>query len=56
MPLSALNGDNVVEESVNMPWYPGATLMKLLNTIDVVPKKMNLRHFVFKYSMLTDLT
>tara|TARA_R110002050_G_scaffold77518_4_gene165469 strand:- start:3716 stop:5119 length:1404 start_codon:yes stop_codon:yes gene_type:complete len=38
VPLSALNGDNVVEESVNMPWYPGATLMKLLNTIDVVPK------------------
>lgn len=35
VPMSALNGDNVVEESNNMPWYPGATLMKLLNTIDV---------------------
>ena len=35
VPLSALNGDNVVEESDNMPWYPGATLMKLLDTIDV---------------------
>jgi len=35
VPLSALNGDNVVEESENMPWYPGATLMKLLNTIKV---------------------
>jgi sulfate adenylyltransferase subunit 1 len=35
VPLSALNGDNVVEESENMPWYPGATLMKLLNTMDV---------------------
>ena len=35
VPLSALNGDNVVEESQHMPWYPGATLMKLLNTIDV---------------------
>ncbi len=35
VPMSALNGDNVVEESANMPWYPGATLMKLLNTIDV---------------------
>ncbi len=33
VPISALNGDNVVEESENMPWYPGATLMKLLNTI-----------------------
>ncbi|GAA0821471.1 sulfate adenylyltransferase subunit CysN [Colwellia sp. D2M02] len=38
VPMSALNGDNVVEESENMPWYPGATLMKLLNTIDVRDK------------------
>ncbi|WP_426358450.1 sulfate adenylyltransferase subunit CysN [Pseudocolwellia sp. HL-MZ19] len=35
VPISALNGDNVVDESVNMPWYPGATMMKLLNTIKV---------------------
>ena len=35
VPLSALKGDNVVEESQNMSWYPGATLMKLLNTIKV---------------------
>ena len=35
VPMSALNGDNVVDESLNMPWYPGATLMKLLNTMDV---------------------
>jgi len=35
VPISALNGDNVVEESPNMPWYPGATMMKLLNTITV---------------------
>jgi sulfate adenylyltransferase subunit 1 len=35
VPMSALNGDNVVEESDNMSWYPGATLMKLLNTMDV---------------------
>ncbi|MEI6895071.1 MAG: sulfate adenylyltransferase subunit CysN [Colwellia sp.] len=38
IPMSALNGDNVVEESENMPWYPGATLMKLLNTMDVKEK------------------
>jgi sulfate adenylyltransferase subunit 1 len=35
VPISALKGDNVVEESEHMPWYPGATLMKLLNTIKV---------------------
>ena len=37
VPISALNGDNVVEESEHMSWYPGATLMKLLNTIKVEP-------------------
>ncbi|WP_448549198.1 sulfate adenylyltransferase subunit CysN [Thalassotalea fusca] len=35
VPISALNGDNVVSESEHMPWYPGATLMKLLNTVRV---------------------
>ena len=35
VPISALHGDNVVEESENMSWYPGATMMKLLNTIQV---------------------
>lgn len=40
VPMSALNGDNVVEESSHMPWYPGATLMKLLNTIDVQEKNL----------------
>ena len=39
VPMSALNGDNVVDESANMPWYPGATLMKLLNTMDVEDKE-----------------
>ena len=35
VPISALKGDNVVNESEAMAWYPGATLMKLLNTINV---------------------
>ena len=35
VPLSALKGDNVVNESQNMLWYPGSTLMKLLNTVSV---------------------
>jgi len=39
VPISALKGDNVVEESQHMPWYPGATLMKLLNTIKVDDKQ-----------------
>ncbi len=35
VPISALKGDNVVNESEYMTWYPGSTLMKLLNTVSV---------------------
>ena len=35
VPISALRGDNVVNQSENMPWYPGATLMKLLDTVSI---------------------
>lgn len=35
MPISALNGDNVVHPSVNMTWFTGPTLLHLLETIDI---------------------
>ena len=35
IPLSALTGDNVVERSVNMPWYQGPTLITLLESLSV---------------------
>ncbi|WP_434997416.1 sulfate adenylyltransferase subunit CysN [Vibrio scophthalmi] len=35
VPISALNGDNVVTPSEAMDWYPGATLMKLLETVKI---------------------
>ncbi len=35
VPLSALNGDNVVNPSENMPWYHGKPMMELLNTIEI---------------------
>ena len=35
VPISALKGDNVVNESKQMTWYPGSTLLKLLNTVSV---------------------
>ncbi|QSX32641.1 sulfate adenylyltransferase subunit CysN [Shewanella avicenniae] len=35
VPISALKGDNVVNESENMPWYPGSPLLKLLNTVTI---------------------
>ncbi len=33
IPISALNGDNVVDPSPNMPWYRGSTLMNFLETV-----------------------
>jgi bifunctional enzyme CysN/CysC len=35
IPLSALNGDNVIERSVNTHWYTGPTLLGFLETVDV---------------------
>jgi sulfate adenylyltransferase subunit 1 len=33
IPISALNGDNVIDASDNTPWYQGQTLMNYLETI-----------------------
>jgi sulfate adenylyltransferase large subunit len=33
IPISALYGDNVVDRSVNMPWYQGPTLLEYLETV-----------------------
>ncbi|WP_245883961.1 sulfate adenylyltransferase subunit CysN [Vibrio albus] len=46
VPISALKGDNVVQPSENMDWYPGATLMKLLETVKVNQDK-DLEHMRF---------
>lgn len=35
IPISALNGDNVVHRSQNMKWYEGVTLMYLLENIHI---------------------
>ena len=35
IPISALNGDNVVEPSTKTPWYQGETLLNLLETLPV---------------------
>ncbi|HLP99442.1 MAG TPA: sulfate adenylyltransferase subunit CysN [Sideroxyarcus sp.] len=35
IPLSALNGDNVVERSPCMDWYIGPTLLELLETVSI---------------------
>lgn len=35
IPISALNGDNVVEPSEHIHWYKGDTLLNLLETIEI---------------------
>ena len=35
IPLSALEGDNVVTKSVNTPWYEGPSLMEYLETVPI---------------------
>ena len=33
IPISALNGDNIVEKSAQFPWYDGPSLLELLETV-----------------------
>ena len=35
IPISALNGDNVVERSANMPWYEGTSLLHHLEEVHI---------------------
>ena len=42
IPISALKGDNIVEESGNMPWYKGKVFLDYLNTVKVVNSALRL--------------
>ncbi|MEN9988091.1 MAG: hypothetical protein RLZZ585_1130 [Bacteroidota bacterium] len=46
IPVSALNGDNIVHRSQNMPWYQGATLLHTLEHISVANE---LNHIDFRF-------
>ncbi|QKF60271.1 sulfate adenylyltransferase subunit CysN [Aliarcobacter lanthieri] len=46
IPISALNGDNVVEKSTKSPWYQGITLMEHLETVQIDSDR-DLTHFRF---------
>ncbi len=46
IPISALQGDNLVEKSVNMPWYNGNTLMNFLESV-YIGSDRNLQDFRF---------
>jgi sulfate adenylyltransferase subunit 1 len=46
VPISALEGDNVVDRSKRMPWYHGPTLLGHLETVPL-PEKDSLQSFRF---------
>ena len=46
IPLSALNGDNVVDPSPHTPWYSGPTLLKHLETVHIA-SDLNLQSLRF---------
>ena len=52
IPMSALNGDNVVEPSANMPWYEGDPLLAHLESLpvreglDTLPLRMPVQYVV----------
>ncbi len=35
IPISALNGDNIVDKSENIPWYTGASLLDILENVEL---------------------
>ncbi|HET8849160.1 MAG TPA: sulfate adenylyltransferase subunit CysN [Marinobacter sp.] len=52
VPISALDGDNVVSRSDNTPWFTGQPLMEILETVEVSRDK-NLEHFRFPVQYVT---
>jgi bifunctional enzyme CysN/CysC len=46
IPISALTGDNVVEPTVNMPWYEGPSLLDHLETLEIArDRNLDARRF-----------
>jgi sulfate adenylyltransferase subunit 1 len=35
IPISAINGDNIVDKSANFPWYEGESLLQILENVEV---------------------
>jgi sulfate adenylyltransferase subunit 1 len=50
IPISALQGDMVVQRGSNLPWYNGATVMETLETIEV--EQQDARHLRFPVQLV----
>ena len=40
MPISGVKGDNIVDQSINTPWYSGPTLMQHLETVEIDEQRL----------------
>ena len=57
VPVSALEGDNIVDRSPNMPWYFGPTLLEHLETVPIQPlSSVNSIRFPIQYVVRPDAT
>ncbi|MDO4880957.1 MAG: GTP-binding protein [Capnocytophaga sp.] len=45
IPISALNGDNIVDSSEKITWYNGSTLLNLLETIEIQKNDKDYKRF-----------
>ncbi len=52
IPISALNGDNVVDRSEHMPWYQGTSLMNFLESV-YIGSDRNLEDFRFPVQIVS---
>lgn len=55
IPISALDGDNVVNKSEHTPWYTGPTLMETLETIEISDQLNDDFRFPVQYVSRPDL-
>jgi sulfate adenylyltransferase subunit 1 len=49
IPISALKGDNVVENSKNTPWYDGLPLLKYLDSVEILKSEFDSFRFPVQY-------
>ncbi|HSV83633.1 MAG TPA: sulfate adenylyltransferase subunit CysN, partial [Ramlibacter sp.] len=45
IPISGVQGDNIIEKSANTPWYDGPTLMHVLETVEVDEQRQQRQPF-----------
>jgi sulfate adenylyltransferase subunit 1 len=49
IPISALKGDNIITNSLNLPWFEGNSLLTHLENIEVIKSKNSVSRFSVQY-------